>query len=98
MFKLMGKKELKFYANKIYLSLPMFFCPEMKEGSCADPESFDRGGPLLTMFYFLVVEGREDPNTTISGPSLVRQRNAIKMVFRWRANDGPTLKSGLVAA
>ena len=41
-----------------------------------DPESFDRGGLLLTMFLFLVYESREDPNITISGPSLVRQRNA----------------------
>ena len=36
-----------------------------------DPESFDRvgaGGPTVT---FLVDEGREDPNTTLSGPSSV---------------------------
>ena len=26
---------------------------------------------------FLVDEGREDPNTTISGPSSARQRNVI---------------------
>ena len=43
--------------------------------SCADPESFVRGGPTLTMF--LVNKGRKDPNTTISGPSSARQRNAI---------------------
>ena len=34
---------------------------------------------------------------TISGPSTTRQRNAIKMAFRWRADDGPTLNAGLVA-
>ena len=28
-------------------------------------------------FFCLVDEGREDPNTTISGPSSARQRNAI---------------------
>ena len=28
------------------------------------------------LFVFLVDEGREDLNTTISGPSLARQRNA----------------------
>ena len=48
--------------------------------ACADPESFlgvfFRRGPILTTF-FLVDEGREDPNTTISGPSSARQRNAI---------------------
>ena len=43
--------------------------------------------------FFLVDEGREDPNTTISGPSSARQRNAILMAFRWRADDGPTLNS-----
>ena len=43
--------------------------------SCADPESFARGGP--TLIIFLVYEGRNDPNTTISGPSSAHQRNAI---------------------
>ena len=46
----------------------------------ADPESFFRGGPTLTTFLFLlflVDEGREDPNTTISRPSSARQRNVI---------------------
>ena len=44
----------------------------------ADPESFVRG--------FFVDEGKEDQNTTISGSSLTRQRNAFK-----------TLNAGLVA-
>ena len=35
--------------------------------TCADPESIVRGDPTLTR-VFLVGEGREDPNTTISGP------------------------------
>ena len=60
--------------------------------SCADPESSVRGDPTLTTF-FLLDEGREDPNTTLSGPSLARQGNVIKMAFRWRANDGPTLNA-----
>ena len=44
--------------------------------SCADPESFVRGGPTVTTFFhvvFLVDEGREGPKTTIRGPSLARQ-------------------------
>ena len=45
---------------------------------CADPESFVRGSPTLTRFCS---EGREDPSTTISGPSSARQRNAIKLRF-----------------
>ena len=47
----------------------------------------------------LVEEGREDPNTTISGPPSARQRYAIEKAFRWRADmafrvraqNGPTL-------
>ena len=35
--------------------------------------------------------------TSISWPSSARQRNAIQMAFRWRADDGPTMNAGLVA-
>ena len=43
--------------------------------SCANPERFFREGPALTIFFFcLVYEGREDPNTTLSGPSSARQQ------------------------
>ena len=45
----------------------------------ADPESFVR-------VFFFVDEGRKNQNTTLSGSSLTRQRNAIK-----------TLNAGLVA-
>ena len=38
---------------------------------------------------FLVGEGREDPNTTISG-----SLSAILMAFCWLAGDGPTLNAG----
>ena len=69
-----------------------------KSGACADPESFVREGPTLTTFFFYLDEGRKDPDTTISGPSTAHQRNAIKMAFRWRADDGPKLNAGLVAA
>ena len=48
-------------------------------------------------FFFLIDKGREDPNTTISGPSSARQRNANEMAFRWCAGDGPALNAGLVA-
>ena len=50
--------------------------------------------PILT---FLVNEGKEDTNTTISGPSSACQRNAIIMAFRWRADDDPALNAGLKA-
>ena len=48
--------------------------------------------------FYLVDEGIENRNTAINGPLSVHQRNAIKMAFRWRADDGPTLNAGLVAA
>ena len=44
---------------------------------CEDPESFVRGGPTLTAFFFQFDEGRMDPNTTIRGPSMACQRNTI---------------------
>ena len=42
-------------------------------------------------FCFFLYEGRDDLNTTISGPSSARQRNAKKN------DDGPTLNAGLKA-
>ena len=45
-------------------------------------------GPTQKTFFFQSKMGREDWNTTISGPSPARQRNAIFMAFRWRANNG----------
>ena len=51
-----------------------------------------RGSPTLTTFFFLVDEERDDPNTTISGPTSARQQ----MAFHCRTVDGPTLNAGLV--
>ena len=57
-----------------------------------------RGSSFDNIFsLFLVYEGREDPNSTISRPSSASQCNAIYMAFRWRAKDEPTLNAGLVA-
>ena len=45
-------------------------------------------------FVFFLVDGeKEDPNTTLIGPSLARQRNAIEMAVRWRADDGQELNA-----
>ena len=59
---------------------------------------YQRGPNLITIFFFFFFfdKGIEDPNTTINGPSSARQRNAISMAFRWRADDGPTSNAGLV--
>ena len=54
-------------------------------------------GVQLWRVCFQFDDGRKDPNTTISGPSSARQRNAISMLFRWRVDDGPTMNAGLVA-
>ena len=59
--------------------------------SCADPESFVRGGPTLFFCNFLVDERVEDPSTTKRGPSSSRQHNAIYMALSWRVDGGPTL-------
>ena len=46
-------------------------------------------------FFLLVDEKRNDSNITISMSSSDCQRNAIYMAFRWRADVGPRLNSGL---
>ena len=58
---------------------------------------FCQRGSIFEKVLFLVDEGRNGPNSTKSGPASTRQRKAIKMAFPWRADDGPTLNSGLVA-
>ena len=58
---------------------------------------FCQRGPNLITFFFLFLLGIEDPNTAINGPPSTRQRNAIEMEFRWRADAGRTLNAGLVA-
>ena len=59
-----------------------------------EPKSFflQKGPTLTTLFFinlcvFIVDEGREDPNTTINESSSALQRNAIKIAFRWFADD-----------
>ena len=52
----------------------------------------------LDNVFFLVDEGWEDPNTTVSGPSSARQRYAIQMAFHWHADDSSTLNAGSVAS
>ena len=67
--------------------------------SCADTESFVRGGPALTFFWFfllvfLVDEGRQDPNTTICRPSSAGQQN----VNKWRFAGEPMMTQHLMLA
>ena len=44
-----------------------------------------------------MIEVREDPSTTIRGPSWARQKKRHLMAFRWCADDDPTLNDSLVA-
>ena len=56
-------------------------------------------GVQLGQSFFLVDEGKDAQNTytTIIGPLLARQQNAILMAFHWRSDDGPILNAGLVS-
>ena len=68
--------------------------------ACADLESFVRVGPNLITFFYLYClfnDGIEDPNANINWTSPARQRHAILMAFRWRADDCLTLNAGFVA-
>ena len=42
---------------------------------------FCQRGSNFDGFFFLVDEGRENPSTTMSGPSSANQKNAIKWRF-----------------
>ena len=53
----------------------------MPTHACMDPESFVRGGPTLTLF-FLVDKGKEDLNTTKSGPSSAHLSETPFMIFQ----------------
>ena len=46
------------------------------------------GESKIDNFFFIIDKEIEDTNTTINWPSSARQRNAIEMVFRWRADNG----------
>ena len=65
--------------------------------TCVDPDCFTRGGPILTTLFIFLDDRREDPNTTISGPSSACQQNTIEMAFRWLADNGPLLNTGFLA-
>ena len=60
------------------------------------------GSKFDNVFFCFVLfcsfnEGIEDPNANINGTSSARQRHAILMAFRWRADDCLTLNAGFVA-
>ena len=68
--------------------------------SCADLESFVKGAKILTMFFplFVLMRG-ERIQIPLYAAGHIRPANdtPFKMAFRWRADYGPTLTSGLKA-
>ena len=48
-------------------------------------------GPTLIRFFW----GSEAPKTIKSGQLSACQRNALEMVFRWRADNDPPLNADL---
>ena len=58
-----------------------------------ESRSFFQRGLNFDKFFLLVDEGREDQLVTIATPA-----KRHKMAFRWRADDGPTLNAGSLAA
>ena len=69
-------------------STPLSAIKQMLHASCK-ARQFCQRGPNSDRF-FLVAEGRENPNTTKSGPSSASQETP------WRVDDGPTLNAGYV--
>ena len=59
---------------------------------CQRESKFDNVFPPLLLVY----EGRDDPNTTLSGPPSARQRNFF-LQFCLCVDDDSTLNAGLVA-
>ena len=70
--------------------------------SCADPESFVRGGPTLTAFFFSfffsLMRGGRTQIPLLAGHQRPVSETPFKWRFAdWRADDGPTMNAGLVA-
>ena len=76
-----------------YLPLPV-----ETQTTCAGPESFVRVGQLNFDIGFLIDEGRdsEDPSITKSGTLSACLRNAILMAFPWWADNDRTLNSFVI--
>ena len=50
--QLIKEKELMYFGLSFYIS-----DKSRRDRSCADPESYDREGPLLTIFLFKLLRG-----------------------------------------
>ena len=58
--------------------------------SCADPESFVRGGPILTTIFFIILFLVDKGRVRIQIPLLAgHQWPASETPFKWRFSGGP---------
>ena len=71
------------------------FIGKVSHCPCADPESFDRGGPTLTTFFFFSLMRGGRIQTPLLAGRWPASKMPFKMAFRWRADDDPTLNAGL---
>ena len=65
--------------------------------TCADPESFARGGPILITLFFFFNSTKNSAQHCQIALKAGHHRPASETAFRWRADDGRTLNAGLVA-
>ena len=69
------------YSWTINWSVKIVFTIRLLRRVCTDPESFAIGDPTLPTVFFIVDEGRDEPNTTISGPASAHQQTPLKWRF-----------------
>ena len=80
----------KHHIMKNYIS--SLFCKG--DISCADPESFVRGGPTLTTSFFSLMRGGRIQIPLLTG----HQRPASETPFKWRFAGGPMIaQHGMLA-
>ena len=70
-----------------YWSTQNFISVKYVTYTCADPESFVRGG--LNLITFLVDDGKEDSNITTNGPSSAWPTSGTP--FKWLLAGGPVM-------
>ena len=95
---MLGSALLPNYQKRYVLTIScMFSLTATQNKKLAMPGSrkfCQREFNLNVLFFNVVDEGWEDPNTTISGPSSALKEMPRKWLFRWHADDGPTLNAG----
>ena len=83
--------NLKYQPISYILNLDLYFLFKLFSRTCADPESFVRGGPTLMGFFFSLMTG-EDPNTIYHKKRAIGhpQPNS-ETPLKWRFTGGPMM-------